>query len=83
MYPDEAKTKRVVTAFIRSEDDKTPEMEGFLWSMFGCESKIKKHEFIVSMTGKQKWFFKASDIRAHMKPFNNELWLNEWESENL
>ena len=51
--------------------------------MFGCESKIKKHEFIISMTGKQKWFFKASDIRAHMKPFNNELWLNEWESENL
>jgi len=58
-------------------------MEGFLWRMFGCESKIKHAEFITHMTGKQKWFFKSSEIRAQMKPFTNELWLNEWESENL
>jgi hypothetical protein len=54
-------------------------VEGFIGRLFGFESKIKRAEFISHMTGKQKWFFKSSEIRSQMRPFSNELWLNEWE----
>ena len=51
--------------------------------MFGCESTVKRTEFIHTMNGKMKWFFKSKEIRDKMKPFTNELWLGDWEKENL
>jgi len=50
--------------------------------MFGYESKIKKAEFDKALCGKDKWFFKTKEICAQMKPFNNDLWLSDWEEAN-
>jgi len=76
-FADEEKTKRVVNAFVNIDDD--GEKQGFIDTMFGCESTVKRHEFIMTMNGKMKWFFKSKEIRDRMKPFTNELWLNDWE----
>ena len=45
MYTDQAKTKRVIKAFVNAEDEHDKEHLGFIMSMFGYESKIKKFEF--------------------------------------
>lgn len=82
MWTDEAKTKRVIKAFIDAEDEKDKDHIGVLMRMFGYESKIKKAEFEKALHGKDKWFFKSKEISAQMKPFNNDLWLSDWEEQN-
>jgi len=82
MYTDEAKTKRVIHAFVNADDEHDKEHMGFIMGMFGYESKIKKFEFEKIMTGKFKWFFKSKEICTQMKAFNNDLWLNDWEEQN-
>ena len=49
-FADESKTKRVVQAIIRNEDD--TEKPGFIDSIFGCESVIKRAEFVQAMSNK-------------------------------
>ena len=80
-YTDEDFSKRVVNAFINSEEEDDKAKTGFIMSLFGYESKIKKEPFEKSMQNKNKWFFVSKDICNKMKPFNNELWLKDWEEQ--
>lgn len=79
MWTDEAKAKRVANAFINAEDEADKDHLGLLMSVFGYESKIKKAEFDKQFSGKFKWIYKTREICAQMKPFNNDLWLNDYE----
>ena len=78
-WTDEDKTKRVVKAFVEAEDENDKEHTGLLMLLFGYEAKIGKAEFVSAMTVSQKWFWNTREISNKMKPFNNDLWLKDYE----
>lgn len=79
-FPDEAFTKRVINAFINS-DDYDKDHYGFLMKLFAYDSYVTKYEFQKEMTGECNWFFKSKEICEQLKPYYNEAWVKTWEEE--
>ena len=70
-------------ALRASEEEKDKQYMGVVFRLYGYESKLKRAEFLTKMSTTYKWVYSSNGIKDVIKPFNNEIWLQNWEEQNL